>query len=408
VEEHARRRAPIVQLADRISGRFVAAVLVLAAVTLLVWLRLDPARALDHAVALLIVTCPCALGLATPLAMSAAVGQAARAGFLIKGADVLEKLTRPGRMWLDKTGTLTAGRTTLLQWHGEESVKPLVAAAEAHSSHPIARALVAALGAPLGVPSVEIVETPGGGVEARVGRRAVLVGAPDFIIARIGAGAGALADAVDRMIAEGLTPVLIAVDGAAVAAAGFGDPLREDAVSALARVRALGWRVGMLSGDHPAVVAATGRRTGIDPGACLGAVTPEEKLRLVETARAREPVVMIGDGVNDAAALAAASVGVAVHGGAEAALHAADVFVTRPGVARIAELLDGAHRAMRVVRRNLTISLVYNVTGVCLAMSGLLNPLLAAILMPLSSLTVIMSSYRARTFRAPADRESGR
>jgi Cu2+-exporting ATPase len=146
VEESGRRRAPIVELADRIAGHFVAAVLVLAALTFALWARVDAGRAVDHAVALLIVTCPCALGLATPLALSAAIGQAARAGFLIKGADVIEKLTRPGRMWLDKTGTLTAGRAALLAWWGDPTAKPLAAAAEAHSSHPLARALVAVLG----------------------------------------------------------------------------------------------------------------------------------------------------------------------------------------------------------------------------------------------------------------------
>ena len=406
VEEHARRRAPIVQLADRISGHFVAVVLVLAAATLGLWLWLDPARAVDHAVAVLIVTCPCALGLATPLAMSAAIGQAARRGLLIKGADVLEKLTRPGRMWLDKTGTLTAGRATLVRWAGDESVKPLVAAAEAHSSHPLARAFVAALGEPAPAAAVEITETHGAGIEGRVEGRRVVVGSPAFVASRVGAIPSALLREVEAFTAEWLTPVLIAVDGEVVAAAGFGDPLREDAAPALARVRALGWRPGVLSGDHPQVVAAAGRRLALDPAACRGGVAPEEKLRVVVAGAAEGTVVMVGDGVNDAAALAAATVGIAVQGGAEAALAAADVFVMRPGVARVAELLDGARRTMRVVRRNLAISLIYNVAGVSLAMAGLLNPLVAAVLMPASSLTVIMSSYRARTFRAPAAGES--
>jgi P-type Cu2+ transporter len=415
VEEHVRRRAPIVQLADRISGHFVAAVLVLAAATLAFWLRLDPARAVDHAVAVLIVTCPCALGLATPLAVSAAIGQAARAGLLIKGADVLEKLSRPGRMWLDKTGTLTAGQATLVAWAGDPTVKPLVAAAESHSAHPLARAFVAALGpseevfsgATAPAAAVEIRETQGAGIEASVERRRVIVGSPDFVRTRVGEIPAALRRSLDAFSADGLTPVVIALDGAAVAAAGFGDPLREDAVPALARMRAMGWRLGLLSGDYPEVVAAVGRRLGLDPCDYRGGVAPEEKMRLVAAGAAEGPVVMVGDGVNDAAALAAATVGIAVQGGAEAALSAADVFVTRPGVARVAELLDGARRTMRVVKRNLALSLVYNVAGVSLAMAGLLNPLVAAVLMPLSSLTVIMSSYRARTFRSLALRDSG-
>ena len=209
-----------------------------------------------------------------------------------------------------------------------------------------------------------------------MGRRAPLVvGSANFAAARVGRLPVAWARAVATFTGEGLTPVVVAVDGRLAAVAGFGDPLRADATSALRRVRALGWRVGVLSGDHPAVVAAAGRRLGLAPGECRGGVPPEDKVRLVSRGIADGPVVMVGDGVNDAAALAAATVGIAVHGGAEAALAAADVFVTRPGVGRIAELLDGARRAMRVVRRNLVISLVYNVVGVSFAMAGLLNPL---------------------------------
>jgi len=402
VEEHASRRAPIVQLADRISGHFVLVVLALAAATFALWARLDPSRALDHAVALLIVTCPCALGLATPLAVSAAIGQAARAGILIKGGDVLEKLVRPGRMWLDKTGTLTTGRAALAEWWGDETAKPLVAAVEAHSSHPLARAFVAALDDGPGAASVEIVETQGGGIEGQVGSRRVVVGAQDWVSARVGAIPPEIGERAGALSAAGLSPVLVAVDGRAVALAAFGDPLREDARGALDRARARGWRVGVLSGDHAAVVMAAGQRLGIDGADCLGRVSPEEKLRVVTADLNEGPVVMVGDGVNDAAALAAATVGVGVHGGAEAALAAADVYITRPGVGPVADLLDGAHRTMGVVRRNLICSLLYNAVGVSLAMAGLLSPLVAAILMPLSSLTVIVSSYRSRMFTGPA------
>lgn len=400
VEEHARRRAPVVQLADRISGHFVAAVLLLAGLTVALWLPVDPSRAVEHAVALLIVTCPCALGLATPLAVSAAIGQAARAGLLVKGADVIEKLTHPGRLWLDKTGTLTSGRFTLVHWAGDDDVKPLVAAVEAASSHPVARALVAALGTPAtGV--VDAIETTGRGMTGHVAGRTVIVGSPAFVAGVVGPIPPAISEAVGGATRDGLTPLVVAVDGVARAVAALGDPLRPDAAGALARLRQRGWRLGILSGDDRRVVAGAGRRLGLDGGDVHGGVTPEEKLGAVRRALAEGPVVMVGDGVNDSAALAAASVGIAVHGGAEAALAAADVFVTRPGVTPIAELFDGAHRAMRVVRRNLVFSLLYNVAGVALAMTGVLNPLVAAILMPLSSLTVIVSSYRARTFRAP-------
>ncbi|OGL14709.1 MAG: copper-translocating P-type ATPase [Candidatus Rokubacteria bacterium RIFCSPLOWO2_12_FULL_71_19] len=404
VEEHARRRAPIVQLADRLSGRFVLAVLVLAAATFALWIRLDPARALDHAVALLIVPCPCALGLATPLAVSAAIGQAARAGILIRGSDVLEKLTRPGRMWLDKTGTLTAGRIALMHWWGEEAAKPLVAALEAHSSHPVARALAAALGAGIAGVGIEVKETQGAGIEGWVAGRHVVVGAPDWVAIRARDLPEGMRERLRAARGGGLSPVLVAVDGRVVAVAALGDPLRPDARLAVERVKARGWQVGLLSGDDAAVVAAAAGQLRIGPGDSRGRISPEGKLGVVTEGLAEGPVVMVGDGVNDAAALAAATVGVGVHGGAEAALAAADVYITRPGVGGVADLLDGAHRAMAVVRRNLLFSLLYNVVGVSLAMGGLLDPLVAAVLMPASSLTVIVSSYRARMFpRAPEE-----
>jgi Cu2+-exporting ATPase len=400
VEEHARRRPPIVQLADRISGHFVAAVLLLAGVTLAIWLPLDPSGAVDHAVALLIVTCPCALGLATPLALSAAIGQAARAGLLVKGADVIEKLTHPGRLWLDKTGTLTSGRFALVRWTGDVEVKPLVAAVERSSAHPVARALAAALGTPT-TPVSDVIETPGRGIAGFAGGYDVLAGSPAFVRERLGPLPDALAAAVDAATAEGLTPIAVGIDGTVRAVAALGDPPRPDARNAVIELGKRGWRTGVLSGDHPDVVAATSRELGLDARECRGGVTPEEKLAVVIAGIAEGPVVMVGDGVNDSAALAAASVGIAVHGGAEAALTAADVFVTRPGVSPVVELLDGARRAMQVVRRNLVVSLLYNVAGVALAMAGVLNPLVAAILMPLSSITVIVSSYRARTFGRP-------
>ena len=400
VEEYGRRRAPIALLADRIAGHFVVAVLVLAALTFALWARVDVGRAVDHAVALLIVTCPCALALATPLALSAAIGRAARAGFLIKGADVLEKLARPGRMWLDKTGTLTQGRAALIEWWGDPAARMLAAAAEAHSSHPLARALVAAAG-PVSEASVTIVETQGGGIEGTVAGRSVVLGSPAFVNARTGAPAPDFEGRARELTADGLTPVLVAVDGRVAGTAGFGDPLREDAAPALARIRRHGWRVGILSGDDPVVVGSIGRRLGIVLEDCRGGVSPEGKLRAVEDESAENSVVMVGDGVNDAAALAGATVGIAVHGGAEAALAAADVFIARPGIARVADLLDGAGRAMRTVRRNLVLSLCYNVVGAAFAMAGLINPVVAAVLMPLSSITVIAHSYRARSFARP-------
>jgi len=401
VEESARRRAPIVQLADRISGRFVAAVLALAAITFAIWWHVSAQLAFDHAVALLIVTCPCALGLATPLAISAAIGRAARAGFLVRGADVIEALSRGGRMILDKTGTLTMGELAVVAYSGSEQVRALVAAAEAHSSHPVARAL--ATSRPPAMGPVEIEETLGGGIVGRVGRHAVVAGSPAFLASRFPVWPLEITSRVAAFSAEGLTPIVIAVDGAVCGVFGLGDPLRDDARGAIHALRALGYESSILSGDHPGAVSAVARALDVSPDRARGSVSPEGKVAAVLAEKERGAVVMVGDGVNDAAALASADVGVAVHGGAEAAFAVADVFVTRPGLNRLVELVVGSRRTMRVVKRNLIFSLLYNVVAVVLAMTGFINPLLAAILMPLSSLTVIASSSLSRSF-APSRR----
>ncbi len=180
--------------------------------------------------------------------------------------------------------------------------------------------------------------------------------------------------------------------------AGFGDPLEPDAASSIAVLRQLGWTVSVLSGDHPEVVKAVAQQLGIAEKDWRGGVTPEEKHELVRSEARRRPVMMVGDGVNDAAALAAATVGVAVRGGAEASLSAADVFLTAPGLKPLVELVQGGHRVMVVIRRNLLISLAYNAIGASLAVTGMINPLIAAVLMPLSSLTVMTLSFRSRTF----------
>jgi len=400
VERYARERAPIVRLADRLSGWFVMAVLALAAVNFLLWLQLDPANAVEHTIALLIVACPCALGLATPLAIAAAVGRAAHGGILVKGGEVLERLARPGRVLLDKTGTLTRGQVGVAAWHGPDEAKRLVLALEAHSSHLYADAFRAAFAADTaGVPEAsEVEERQGLGLRGRAEGREVLVGSPRLLAEAGVELTAAERERVERQAHDALTPVLVAVDGRHLATAGLGDAIHPGAAGALAELRARGWRVGILSGDHEEVVAAVGRQLGIPLEHCHGGVSPEGKVAVVEEERARSPVLMVGDGVNDAAALAAATTGVAVHGGAEASLAAADVYMTEEGVQGVVHLLDGARRTVRVIRRNLAVSLAYNGLGVALAMAGLLNPLVAAILMPASSLTVISLSYRSRTF----------
>ena len=401
VEETRRRRAPIVVLADRIAGRFVVAALGLALLTLCVWLYLDPARAVDHAVALLVVTCPCALGMATPLAVSVALGRAARRGIFVKGADAIEALARPGLVVFDKTGTLTEGKLELVEWEGDESAKSLVLAVEEHSAHPIAAAFLRALAEEPRLGAREVRQTLGGGVHAMVGERRVLVGAPHHVRKLASRVPDWCERSLGRQASLGRTPVLVAVDGEVTALVSFGDPLRPDARACLRELRELGYELCVLSGDHPDVVMALARELGVPLADARGGVTPEDKLAYVERALARGPVFMVGDGVNDAGALSAATVGIAVHGGAEASLAAADAFLTRGGISPVVELVKGARRTLRVIRRNLAFSLVYNAAGVALAVTGLIGPLIAAIMMPVSSLTVVTSSFRARTFRSP-------
>jgi Cu2+-exporting ATPase len=398
VEEGAMRRAPVVLLADRISAWFVAIVLVLAAITVGVWLLLDPEHAVEHAVALLIVSCPCALGLATPLAVSAAIGRAARRKILIKGGDALENLARPGRMLLDKTGTLTEGRLAVLRWWGDESVRPMAAAVERHSAHPVARALTNDPSESEVPEASEVQEITGAGISGICDGRYVIVASTSHLARELGGLPEEAAAAADGFADEGLSPVAVAVDEQVVAVAGIGDPLRRDGARSVAAIRDHGWRVEILSGDHPAVVRSIADQVGIEPAAARGAATPEDKLEAVRGAATDATVAMVGDGVNDAAALAAATVGIGVHGGAEAALAAADVYLARPGLEPVVDLLRGSRRTLGVIRRNLVFSLTYNVVAVTFAITGHMSPLLAAILMPLSSMTVVLSSYRAKTF----------
>ncbi|HRQ74000.1 MAG TPA: HAD-IC family P-type ATPase, partial [Phycisphaerales bacterium] len=396
VEDAARRRAPIVALTDRIAGWFVLVVTTLAAITFALWVRHNPAMAMESALALLIVTCPCALGLATPLAITAAVGRASRRGILVKGGAALERLARPGVMLLDKTGTVTQGRLGVVRWEGDACALPLAVAVERDSSHPVARAIVAFAGDAPAPTATDVSQALGAGMRGTVDGRLVEVGSVAFIADR----PPWLDDAIARATGDALSPVVVAVDGRAVALAVLGDPIREDARASIESLRADGWRVRLLSGDHPEVARAVGRSLGLDERDCIGGATPEEKLRVVERELAcgAGTVVMVGDGVNDAAALARASVGVAVSGGAEASLAAADVYLRTPGLAPIVELCRGSRRTVRVIRRNLAASLGYNAVAVALCMAGLISSLLAAVLMPLSSLTVVFLSYRSRTF----------
>lgn len=423
VQEASRNRPPIVKLADKIAGVFVVCMIALAMITVVLWMPGGPlgasgqmggqvggqmgsmGKAIEHAAALLVVTCPCALGLATPLAMSVAIGRAARRGMLLKGGEPLQLLNRPGLILLDKTGTITRGTTTMHAWHGPDWARELVASLEVASNHPVARAIVNGLNAqatersahPCEATEVAFASSGGSGI---VGGRRVVVGSVGYVTTACGP-APEWVRAIERgATTHALTPVLVAIDGAIEAIITLGDPLRDDSADAIKALRARGWRVGILSGDHPDVVSSVAARLGIEPELTFGGCDPEAKLGVVQEQMTRGPVAMVGDGVNDAAALAAATVGIAVHGGAEASLAAADVYLGTPGLSPILDLLDASQRTMRVIYRNLAFSLMYNVGAATLAVCGLITPLIAAVLMPASSLTVLASSVRVRTFRS--------
>ena len=401
------RDADVVLLADRLSGAFVAGVLVLATLAALLWSMLDPSQAVQHVVALLVISCPCALGMATPLAMAVASGRAARTGLFIKTEAAIQQLTAVDAIVLDKTGTLTEGRMTLAATCGSSTALELAAALEIHSNHPIAAAFVEAHGADpacssqpdMKVTEVEVVT--GAGLRGQVDGYNVAVGRPDWIAALTGGLADDQQVQVATYAARGHTPVAIAVDGECRAVAGVGDRLRPESAMLVARLQARGKRIFLLSGDHSDVVAAVARDLGLDPHHALGTVTPEAKRQFVENLKRMHTVAMVGDGVNDAAALQAADVGIAVQGGSTPSLVAADVFLTREGLKPVLELLDGAHRVMRVVRGNLAFSLLYNGLGATAALLGLITPLVAAIAMPISSLIVVSTSVLQRSFRVP-------
>jgi P-type Cu2+ transporter len=438
VQEALARKPAMLGRTDLLARRFVQGLLVLAAVTGAAWLHQGPELALQRVVALLVVACPCALGLSIPLALSVALLRAARSGIFVKNPDALERLRNVDTVLLDKTGTLTEGRATVVRWQGDDAALQFARALEAESAHAVARAFQRSYGRPMWlVRTVEhVVEVPGQGIAGRLDGHDVRVGNRDHVE---GMGASIPADLVaagDSYVADGLSPVFVALDGRGRGVAGIGDRLRADARETVTALCARGIRVRILSGDHPDLVARVASEVGLPSEDALGGLTPEDKRDIVAVlvkspaeaglhvvtpdrfggnvqvrrkgawnpasagfdGRRAGSVVMVGDGVNDAAALALADVGIAVHGGTGATIVAADVVLTREGVAPLVAILDGARRLRGVIRRNLAFSLVYNAGAAALAVAGFVGPLFAAVLMPCSSLIVVLSSVFTRTF----------
>ena len=417
VEQAQGSRAPIARLADVVSAWFVPIVLGVALVTALAWTLLDPtaagfAVAVERFVAVLVIACPCALGLATPAAVAVGTGRGAELGLLFKGGAVLEAASRIDTVLIDKTGTLTTGKPVLTDvvpapGVDEAELLRLVAAAEQASEHPVAQAIVRGAttrGASL-APAGDLLMEPGFGVEAEVAGRTVRVGTAAWL-ARVGIDAAALATEAERLAAAGRTPSFVAVDGALAGLVAVADRPADGARETVAALRRLGIDVAMVTGDRMATARAIAAELGIDR--VVAEVRPEEKARVVADERARgRTVAMVGDGINDAPALAGAHVGVAVGSGSDIAVAAADVALLRGGIAGLPAALALARRTLGTIRQNLVWAFVYNVVGIPIA-AGLLapwtgwtlSPVLASAAMSLSSVSVLMNSLRLRRFTA--------
>lgn len=420
VEEASLSKPQIVQWADKIGGYFVAVVMLSAIATFVWWVNIDVEVAVERAIALLIVACPCALALATPLALAVAMGRSAKNKIMIKSGDVLQSLQKPGTIWLDKTGTLTMGELTVQTWHGDTRHLSRIAALEERSGHPVAKAIVRfadtvhdsvaesasknnvlerRLAFSLSRLVEEAVEIRGRGMVGVVGGTDVLIGNQALLADHSVFPAAAQTKIAQNMIESGFSPCWVAIDGEVVGLAAIADSIRPEAFDAIRQLKKRGWEPGILSGDHPHIVARVAKRLNIPLDRILGGVDPEGKLKVVKESASKETVVMVGDGVNDSAALAAATVGIAVKNGAEASLAAAPIYFANPGLNPVLELLDISDSTARTMRTNLAVSLGYNLTFAGLAFLGFINPLVAAILMPISSLTVVSLSFRAGRLR---------
>jgi Cu2+-exporting ATPase len=423
VEQASSEKPQIVQWANRIGGYFVVIIIGLALLTFALWYRYDLDAATDHAIALLVIACPCALAMATPLALSVALGRLAKRRIMIKSGDVMQSLSRPGMIWLDKTGTLTKGNFQVVGWWGDPNWIPWIAAVEQKFTHPIAKGLVnhyllwmqqqEAADRLSPTPDYEshqqaqqrwLEQLPAAihckahscGVSAEIEGKSILIGNEELLAsAGVRISEARKKDSGANWQSGDLNSrCWVAVEGQLVAAIELGDQIREDAPATLAKLREKNWEIGILSGDHPEVVAQVARQLEITQ--VHAGVTPEEKLAIIRRSNSRFPTtVMVGDGVNDSAALAAATVGIAVHNGAEASLAAAPVYLGDHGLSPILDLLESSQNTCGAIKRNLTVSLGYNVLGASLAMAGMLHPLLAAVLMPISSITVIGLSLTA-------------
>ena len=429
VREAHEKRAPIEQLADQISGIFVPIVLAIALLTFLVWSAIGPqprmALGLLSAVSVLVIACPCALGLATPLAMTVAIGRGARSGILARSAEAMEKLSRAGTIVFDKTGTLTQGRPRIVSAVAmaadgrpvtvdeaaagadslaQEPFRTLLfqaASLEGSSEHPLGRAFTqAASAAGIDTTRPEAVEAiVGRGVVGKVQGSTVLVGNAALLSDR-----GIPLDAMPASAAA--TTIHVAIDGRFAGSFGLADPPRPEAAAVIADLARRGFQLEMLSGDSPEAAAQAAAKIGI--ARATGGLSPQQKAERITAIKAEQPagrsVVFVGDGINDAPALASADVGIAMGSGADVALETADITLLSGGLAAVPRAVDLAQATMQNVRQNLGLAFLYNVLALPVAAGALYpllghvtSPMLAAGAMSLSSLSVIANSLRLRS-----------
>jgi Cu+-exporting ATPase len=401
-------KAPVARLADRISGVFVPVVLVIALATLAGWLLLtgDVNASFVAAVSVLVIACPCALGLATPTALLTGTGRGAQLGILIKGAEVLEDTRTVDTVVLDKTGTVTSGQlsvaaVTPVSGYSRDQVLDLAATVEQHSEHPIARAVAAAT--PHRFPVSGFVSAPGGGVRAHVAdgmhSRSVVVGRTTWLFENGVRLDGAQLDALRRAQEGGFTTILVAVDGALVGFVDLRDTVKDDAREAVARLKELGLRPMLLTGDNEPVARAVAAEAGIAAEDVVADVSPEGKVAVVRDLQDDGRVVaMVGDGVNDAAALAQADLGIAMGAGTDAAIEAADITVVRSDVGSVPTAIALSRRTLSIIKSNLFWAFAYNTVAIPVAAAGLLNPVIAGAAMAFSSVFVVLNSLRLRSF----------
>ena len=406
VEDAQTGKAEVQRLADRVAGVFVPVVIVVALLTLLVWTLLgDPGRGFVAAVSVLVIACPCALGLATPMALMMGTGRGAQLGILIRGPEVLESTRRVDTVVLDKTGTVTTGRMELVEVvtaDGEDRDDTLrtAGALESASEHPIARAVAQAAAELGGVPAVEDFQNHAGrGVTGMVDGLRVAAGRPAFVVEQVGAvDDDPLVARVDGLTAQGASVVAVGWDGRVRALLAVADTPRPTSAEAVERLRALGLEPVLLTGDQDAPARAVAAAVGIST--VISEVLPEDKVaEVVRLQESGKVVAMVGDGVNDAAALATADLGIAMGTGTDAAIEAADLTLVGGDLRTAGDAIRLSRRTLGTIKGNLFWAFAYNVAAVPVAAMGWLNPMLAGVAMAASSLFVVSNSLRLKRFR---------